>query len=456
VQGAALSVKKTADVAGFAAAGEPIIYTYAVTNTGSVDLGGITVTDSKLGPVSGCATTLTPGQSTTCTASYVTTPADVAAQDVVNVVIVGGTDPAGEFASASALLIIPQVRFGEISLAKTADVGTFAAAGEHIIYSYVVTNSGNVPLSGVTVTDPRVPSLVCGPFTLAEGAAKTCTGTYTTTAADVAAGRILNIATATGLTAGGIRLSATADVLVLLTEKPEVGIRKAGPSGFVAAGETLEYIYTINNTGNVPLHRVRVIDNKAGAVTDCPATLRLGQMATCTAIYVTTPADVAAGEVANTATVTGTAPSGATVTAHASLTVPLRKRGAIAIAKSASPAAFSAAGTVITYTYVVKNTGNVPLHGVDVTDSRLGAVPCPASSLAASASMTCTTRYTTTDDDVAAGGVTNTGSATALTPSGARVRAHSTVTLPFTPVPPPPPVPPARVPEVVTAVEVTG
>jgi uncharacterized repeat protein (TIGR01451 family) len=47
-------------------------------------------------------------------------------------------------------------------------------------------------------------------------------------------------------------------------------------------------------------------------------------------------------------------------------------------------------GTAITWRYVVKNTGTVPLTGVLVTDSRGVAVSCPSTSLTAGSSMTCT------------------------------------------------------------------
>ena len=48
-------------------------------------------------------------------------------------------------------------------------------------------------------------------------------------------------------------------------------------------------------------------------------------------------------------------------------------------------------GSTVTWTYVVTNTGNVPLSGVTVVDNPNGSVPCPKASLAAGESMTCTT-----------------------------------------------------------------
>ena len=68
-------------------------------------------------------------------------------------------------------------------------------------------------------------------------------------------------------------------------------------------------------------------------------------------------------------------------------------------------------GTPITWTYIVTNTGTVPLTGILVTDSRGVAVSCPSTSLAAGStnnSMTCTGSGT-----AAAGPYSNIGTATA-------------------------------------------
>ena len=42
-----------------------------------------------------------------------------------------------------------------LSLTKTADPTTFNAAGQTITYNYTVTNTGNVPVSGIAVTDDK-------------------------------------------------------------------------------------------------------------------------------------------------------------------------------------------------------------------------------------------------------------------------------------------------------------
>ncbi|MCD0453507.1 DUF11 domain-containing protein [Actinocorallia sp. API 0066] len=71
--------------------------------------------------------------------------------------------------------------------------------GDSLSYTFRVTNTGAAALRSVAVTDPRITDVSCPADTLAAGAALTCTGTYTVTASDVAAGRVTNTATASAV-----------------------------------------------------------------------------------------------------------------------------------------------------------------------------------------------------------------------------------------------------------------
>jgi uncharacterized repeat protein (TIGR01451 family) len=70
-------------------------------------------------------------------------------------------------------------------------------------------------------------------------------------------------------------------------------------------------------------------------------------------------------------------------------------------------------GSTVTWTYVVTNTGNVPLTGVSVSDNPHGAVACPKATLAVGESMTCTATGVAT-----AGQYRNVGTVTASWTSG--------------------------------------
>src|SRR5262249_22575438 len=200
-----------------------------------------------------------------------------------------------------------------------------------------------------------------------------------------------------------------------------------------SAGTTIIYTYRVENTGNVTLNPVVVTDPMPGlSAIDCPLTsLAPGEHQVCIASYTTTQADVDRGFVANVGTATGTAPDGTSVVDTDDENVPLVQAPAIAIVKEPSIAEFSAAGTLITYTYIVVNNGNVTLDPVVVTDPLpgLSAISCDATSLAPNDVATCTATYTTTQNDVDAGFVTNIGTATGTTPAGTDVIDTSTVTV---------------------------
>jgi len=104
-----------------------------------------------------------------------------------------------------------------ISLVKTADPTTATSVGQVITYTFVITNTGNVPLAHVMLQDPDMifdidpttglAKLTCDSGfnndsndTLAVNAPPvTCQATHTVTAADLAAGgQMLNTATAQG------------------------------------------------------------------------------------------------------------------------------------------------------------------------------------------------------------------------------------------------------------------
>lgn len=77
----------------------------------------------------------------------------------------------------------------------------FAVIGETISYSFTVTNTGNVPLTNVTITDPLTGLVLTGgPLTLGIGQANNIafTGIYSLTKEDLLLGMVTNQATAFG------------------------------------------------------------------------------------------------------------------------------------------------------------------------------------------------------------------------------------------------------------------
>ena len=157
---ASISIAKSASVSQYSSAGTLITYSYLVTNTGPVSLTNATVTDPmaglsaiNCGSNSNVIPSLAPGASVTCTATYTTTLSDMSAGSITNSGSVVADSAAGEV-DATSSVSLPAVQVPALAVDKTASVTGFSAAGQTITYSYTITNTGNVTLTNVTVTDP--------------------------------------------------------------------------------------------------------------------------------------------------------------------------------------------------------------------------------------------------------------------------------------------------------------
>ena len=80
--------------------------------------------------------------------------------------------------------------------------------------------------------------------------------------------------------------------------------------------------------------------------------------------------------------------------------------------KTPDPTTFSTPGETITYTYLINNTTDNDFSQVYVSDDKT-TVTCPAETVVAGESMTCTATYSTNEQDVAQGSITNTAQFTA-------------------------------------------
>lgn len=259
------------------------------------------------------------------------TQADVDAGGVVNTATASGTSPdATAVTSAEATAVVTVAAAPSLAIAKIATPATVTAAGQTVTYSFVVTNTGNVTLHDVDVTEGAfsgtgaVSAIECPVAPLAPGSALTCTATYSPTQADLDAGApITNSASASGVDPNETAVasqSATAVVQVSGAAALELEIAVDNPvvSG---PGQTVTYTFTVTNTGAVTLRDVAITDvdfSGSGGIPTivCPSGDVLpGESVICTATYITTEADAAAGRIDLTASATATGPDGAQVEA---------------------------------------------------------------------------------------------------------------------------------------------
>jgi uncharacterized repeat protein (TIGR01451 family) len=440
VYGPALNVTKSALETSVGSAGDLIHYTIVVTNTGNVTLTGVSIDDPLLSdedcdgvlgaPFVKSGFTLAVGASLNCTGTYTVTQADIDNNgggdgDIDNTVTADSNETGPDTASA----VVPIVRNPGLNVVKTAtsvdgdNQAPFLVdeAGDVITYSIVVSNTGNVTLTGVSVNDPLLSNEDCDGvagapfvntgFTINVGGSLSCTGSYVVSQADLDSngggdGDIDNVATADSNETG----PDTDDESVPLAQSPSLSIDKqATESGFSHVGDVIHYAILVTNTGNVTLHNVDVTDSQVANLVCTPAEpvadLAPGAQISCSASHSIVQADLDAGSFYNQACVDdGQGGAGAKCD---DVTTPGSQNPALSIDKQATESGFNAAGQVIHYAIVAKNIGNVTLHNVLVTDPNAPNLDCtpdvPVADLAPGAEIHCSASHTISQGDIDTG-----------------------------------------------------
>ena len=123
------------------------------------------------------------------------------------------------------------------TLAVTADAENPVGEGAAVSYLFVVTNTGNVTLTQVSVSAPKVGDVVCPRTTLAPGRTTTCAARYTATPSDVAAGRIVGTATMSATAPTGAKVTATGSVSTRTVKTRKAPERLQGKDRYSTAVE---------------------------------------------------------------------------------------------------------------------------------------------------------------------------------------------------------------------------
>ncbi|MDZ5145670.1 DUF11 domain-containing protein [Microbacterium testaceum] len=430
---------------GITDAGDQIQFSYRITNGGQLPLTDVRAENPKLDTVSCPVTELPIGASTTCSATYTVTTADIAAGTVENTVTANGATPSGAVvtsapSSTTTPLTAPAP---QLNLEQSADVSTVAAPGDRVTYSYTVKNTGNVPVTDVGVASfggqEGDPAVSCPSGPLAVGASATCTHTYTAKQADIDAGAIDVTAVASGTAVGGGRVqSELSSTTTTATQSPGLTVVKsAEPITTASPGTKVQFSFVATNTGNVTLDNVRIEETAFSGKGDapkvsCPAiqtdSLTPGGEVTCTATYTLVQADIDAGELRNTATANGnppvSTPAEKVTSQPSSVVLPMSKNASLSLSSVAVSAPIARASQEVTITFRVENSGNVSIADPRVTISafsgtgRISAIVCPAEPVLPGQQVDCTATYTVTQADLDVGGLAFTGSAIGTAPDG--------------------------------------
>lgn len=211
IQIANLTLVKSASQQTYSTAGGEISYTFTVVNTGNVTLSNIRIHDaltgsSNLAIIPG---SLAPGQSGSAVATYAILQEDLDRGSLFNSADVFAFDPNGNIVTASGEVTLTALQLPAITLKKSANPNSFSNSGEIISYSFTITNTGNVTLTDIRLTDsltgifqhPLVQSI------LAPGQFATAYGSYVTLYRDVILGGVVNTAQAFGSDPKGVQVS---------------------------------------------------------------------------------------------------------------------------------------------------------------------------------------------------------------------------------------------------------
>ena len=352
------------------------------------------------------------------------TAPDVADEEALQFRLVA-TDACGESASDTLVITVsphsvptPPTKTAKITIEKKSDRDT-AAIGDTITYTYTVTNSGEVTLSSVSVTDDKLGAISLGKGVLAPGESIRGSAELLVSP-DLFPGPVVNTATASGETDEGRQVTDNASVSVDLQAQPagiDITLTAQDSRGFpisafdkLSVGDEITYVYTITNTGESQLGNLSLHDERIGGIPLSRTDLAPWESITGS-FSVTISEDDLPGPFSDTATVTATDPTGKNLQASDTLVLyGLSSSGALELTKSCSTDK-AALGDVITYTYTITNVGETTITDLVLTDDHLGDIPLPRRVIAPGETIIAYAEYTVSEDDLP-GPLTNSASIT--------------------------------------------
>lgn len=318
---ATISLSITSNVSQITNIDEPIKFYLTITNTGYTPLTNIAPVIS-VNPSFPFILPIIPSLAVNSSPYVITIDHIVNDEDILNGFIkmsgyVNAESPNKPIKSSQESLTLNVVPTASISLSVS---GVYDKSKNTIAYSFLMTNTGNIPLSEIAISNYFVPtetpliinfpsnSLPKGGDTI------TATATYKVTEANALAGKVETVSRAIASTptvSDGILSSIETTIIdvsgnysLLLNVMPD-------PLFFVSVGEMINYRFVIENTGNITIRGITISDSLLAPanpplVIDLPeTTLAPGQIVVGTASYKVTQMDYNNGQIVNNTTAVG-------------------------------------------------------------------------------------------------------------------------------------------------------
>jgi gliding motility-associated-like protein/uncharacterized repeat protein (TIGR01451 family) len=380
---------------GYAQVGEKINYTFLVTNIGNVPVSNVVISDPLItmanitgNPIASLAAGET---NNTVTGTYTLTQADVDLGIVINSATALGkdnenkdvTDISGTAIDNDTPTETPLTQISSIVITKD---GTYVDTnndgitnvGDNVVYNFVVTNTGNVTLTNVTVSDPVI-TITGGPIALAAGASDTSTfsGIYAITQADIDAGVVYNLAIVSGnppigedptsnsstdptpCTTCPVNPECPTCTITPLIQNPVLEVIKTATvtsngtttDVYSFVGDIINYTIEVKNLGNVTIYQIVVTDPLTGLNTTIESLAPGESYPAFSESYTITKSDLANDSVTNTANANGKLLDGTPV--NGSDTVEVEKASVLGCESVLVHNAFSPNGDGINELFVI-------------------------------------------------------------------------------------------------------
>jgi len=426
-------ITKQAMETSFSAVGDAIHYNIDVVNMREKSVYNVSVSDHNAVITSGSPIgILDPGKKATVTALHTITQVDLDAGKVLNAAYLNSSDPEGDpVMDTSNTVSLSGIQRPQITATKFAAETTFRRVGEIIHYTIEVFNCGNVTVKNIVVSDPKAVVSEGSPIiSLAPRQTVTVTAEHVVTQVDLDAGKIVNIARVTGQDFYGNPISDDSNEVTLYANQAAtlVVTKFAEETSFSAIGDTLHYVIAVRNFRNTTMSDIMVSDPNA-MITGINPIFRLesGNTANVTAVHVITQKDLDAGKFVNVATARGSDFYDFIDRATSNeVTVFAKQSPNLILTKTVAESSYSIIGDLIHYANEIKNTGNVKITGITLTDPNTSIIGSnQVAGLNAGESVTIRTTYTITQADLNVGKVEKTASVSGNDPNNNPIQTSS-------------------------------
>jgi uncharacterized repeat protein (TIGR01451 family) len=384
------------------AAGGNVSWTYVVTNTGDADLDPVVAVDNN-GTPGNTGDDFSPTYTGGDNGDGILNPLEVwyyahngtaLADQYANNATATGTPPVGEpvsdsdpshYLGSEVGIHIEKYTNGQDADAPT---GPLIVAGGSVIWTYNVTNTGAVNLTGILVTDDHLgvtPAYLSGDN--GDGILNPDESWIYRAIGVAAAGQYANIGTVVGYY-GALQVTDS-DPSHYLGLGPGIDIEKhtngqdadAPPGPSIPAGGAVNWTYYVSNTGDVALTGILVTDDHLGVTPTYVSGDDGDGVLNVTEIWIYQATGVAVpGQYANIGTVVGY--SGAVQVTDSDPSHYLGLSPGIDIEKNTNgvdadtaPGPYISVNSTVTWTYIVTNTDSLNLTGIVVTDDHPSVTP---------------------------------------------------------------------------------